>query len=283
MFSCFACKVAGGLDYFVSEVLGITVPKAAEWLKERKYTDGRQVSSKPSGLRRYEEKKELPKLESLPYHKLAPYRSGKAIHKYLLDRGFSRKICEEFMIGWDDDRLRVTIPIFNTNNELQGFLARAVLEQKIDGKRNPEYEKIYGDRDKYLVDNFKRSLTFFPLNKLEIKDETIILVEGSLSALWMYQHEFNNVLAVLTSSLSKAQAELLLKMPVKKIVAMLDNDEAGMLGRAKIYDLLKNDLTVYDVVYPDGKNDPAELSKVQIKEMLDNMILYGKKDRRRFM
>lgn len=90
-----------------------------------------------------------------------------------------------------------------------------------------------------------------------------------------HQYGFNNVLAVLTSKLSKEQVRLLHRLRVKNIVLAFDDDKAGQEGCKKAYEMLKNDFIVYKVKYPEGKKDIGEMTKQEIQDMLNNKTHYN--------
>jgi DNA primase len=273
---CFACGQTFTLPYFISYVNNWSMKQAYDYLEEKFNVKKQTINEGGNKIRRIDESNPIMEGRvTIPLVKLAPYKSGKITHKYLLDRGFTAKTFQRFKLGWDAEKQRVTIPIFWEDDTLAGFLGRAVLNDRINGKKSAMYKKVYGDRDKYLVYEFERSKILYPLNMLEIpEDGTIILVEGSLDAIWMHQYGFTNTLAILTSKLSHDQKELLNRLGVKRIVLMLDNDEAGEEGMEKAYKMLKKDFVCYRVTYPKDKNDPQELTKEEITEMLDNKAPY---------
>jgi DNA primase len=283
---CFVCKTEGfTLTTFVAHVLGVTTKRARDWLDERKYVSKRQIIRR-SEIRRYDSSNvQIDGADSdattnniiiLPNYKLAPYKSGKIVHPYMLDRGFSKETCRIFSFGWDEDKSRVTIPVKGRNGELYGFIGRAVLE-----KGDSEYRALYGDSDKYLMYEFQRSKVLYPMDHFKVENETAILVEGSLDAVWMHQCGFKNTLSLLTASLSKYQLNLLPSLGVKKVILFLDNDSTGQIGAAKAYKLLKHDFVVYTVDYPDDRKDPASYPPEILQEIIQNAYYYGRQSLKR--
>jgi len=273
--NCFACGQTFTIPYLVAYVKGISIIKAKDYLEEKFNINKKEFSTKKL-LRRYGESADKEKRHVMPRIKLAPYKSGKVSHNYILSRGFTKDISQEFMLGWDNEKKRVTIPIFWEDNQLAGFLGRAVLEPKINGSDNMQYKAIYGDSDKYLVYEFQRSHVLFPVNRFVLPpNKEVNLVEGSLDAIWMYQQGFKNTLALLTSKMSAEQVEMMKKLGILRVNFFLDNDRAGENGKAQIYSLLKRDFVCYDVHYPEGKNDPQNLSKDEILNMIKNRTRYG--------
>lgn len=276
--ACYACGQGFTLLSLVAYMKDMSLRKARDYLEERYNVKKKTTGKKVRKIKRYGEPDELDEGDesreinnaTLPYYRLAPYKSGKVCHDYLLDRGFSKETCRTFKIGWDANRSRITIPIFNIEEQLLGFIVRAVLDEN-----DPDYKRVYGKSDKYLVDNFQRSLTLFPINMFPKGNDTVVLVEGSLDAMRGHQYGFNNVLAVLTSKLSKEQVRLLHRLRVKNIVLAFDDDKAGQEGCKKAYEMLKNDFIVYKVKYPEGKKDIGEMTKQEIQDMLNNKTHYN--------
>ena len=272
---CFTCGTTFTLPYFVSYVKGINIIRAKDYLDERFNVSKKTVSKLPT-YKRYEEEVLAETRNVLSRLKLAPYKSGKIVHNYLLSRGFTKASFKEFMLGWDSEKSRITIPVFWGDNELAGFLGRAVLEPKINGKDNPEYKAVYHDADKYLVYEFEKSKILYPLNKFELpSDKSVILVEGTLDAIWMHILGFKNTLAILGSKISQEQIELLSSLGVRRVINFLDNDKAGMEGIKKVVSLGKRDFIYFTVEYPEGKNDPQNLDFLEVSEMLENKKAYG--------
>lgn len=269
--ACFTCGQGFTLTFLVATMKGCSLIKAKDFLEE-KFNVSKKVLTKNPTMKRYDEESINPiSRVILPRFNLAPYRSGKVCHSYLLDRGFTKETCKKFMLGWDETKNRITIPVFWQDGELAGFVGRAVLEPKINGKDNPQYKKIYGDSDKYLMYEFQRSHLLFPLDKFILPtDKTAILVEGSLDSPWMHQLGFTNTLSTLTSSISEEQVSLLSKLGVKNVILMLDADEAGNKGMTKAYSMMKKDFNLFKVSYPEGAKDPQNLNEKQVQRMLDN-------------
>ena len=180
------------------------------------------------------------------------------------------------MIGWDEENLRITIPIFNREDGLLGFIRRAVLNPKISGENNPEYEKVYGNQPKYLIDScIVKSHVLYPLNHFILpQDRTVILVEGQLDSIRMHQHGFTNTLSIINSKINQPQIDILKMMGVRNIINFLDPDEAGRTGGEKLQKLCRKDFTVYNVKWADGVSDPDGLTKEQAEHMIANKFMY---------
>ena len=112
---------------------------------------------------------------------------------------------------------RITFPIFNFSNQIVGFGARSIRESKIKYINSPES----------IV--FKKSETLFGLkqNFDQIKkNEELILVEGYLDVISMYQKGIKNSVATLGTTLSEIQINKMWNFSSKPYVCF-DGDLAG--------------------------------------------------------
>lgn len=309
---CFACDEDYNLPKLVAHCLEFSntyrtvgggketvydYTQANNWLDERVHIDKKKIDIKNGAINRIEDNVDnngdnvdnLVRFEQ-PLVRIAPFQSGKATHDYFFERGFTKETAKKFKVGWDSNRKRVTVPVFWQDGALCGVIGRAVLEMRLpNGDPNPEFYKVYKEETKndvkyYIYDTFPVGDILFPLPQFKLIDDTAIIVEGQYDCMWMHQNEFSNTLSSLGSKLvwskrlqMSKQIELLHILGVKKVIMMRDNDEAGIKGCEHDYKLLKGDFVVYGVKYPEGKNDPKDLTKDEIQYMIDHKYVYGAK------
>ena len=295
---CFACGEHFNLAKLVAHQLGFTYPNGEEdlsrgyrWLEEKYNVDMRQLPNKKN-LRLIEDEEEDlgdDYEESSGRHEIkmveiAPFQSGKATHPYYFSRGFTKEAVRLFKIGWDEDLLRVTMPIFWGDGALFGVIGRAILNPKLeDGSPNPEYKKVYRGENfarYYIYDRAPIGEILYPLNLFKFipnMKKTAILVEGQMDSQWLYINGYTNVLSCINSKITYnkktgecKQRDLLLELGVEKLIFMFDDDEAGKEGIKHNYDILKDDFTIYGVKYPEGKTDPQMLTKKEMRHMFKN-------------
>ena len=261
------------------------------WLDERYGVEKKVITRENMNLRRIDdeedEEEEGYKRYETPKVKIALFTSGKSTHEYFFSRGFTQETVKKFMIGWDSELLRVTMPIFWRDGMMFGLIGRAILNPKLDnGEPNPDYTKLYSGKNYaryFIYDSAPIGEVMYPLNHFELIDDTAVLVEGQMDAIWQHQLKHPNVLSCINSKLSfdkktkqSFQKDILLELGVKKVVLMMDDDEAGRDGCKHNYELLKDDFVVYGVTYPKGKTDPQMLTKAEYEYMLAHKYLYGK-------
>lgn len=268
---CFACGQAFNLVQLVSHCRECSLSDSIEWLSSFLNRDFRKVVEKSNKFLLYGEsfEKDIP----LSITSLAPFRSGRISHSYLIRRGFSEQDFVDFKLGWDNGKKRITIPFFDANGNLLGFSGRAVLNSS-----DLNYERYYGSEPKYFIYNhFNAKNYFYPLDKFKVKDDTIILVEGLLDAVWMHKFGYTNTLSIISAGISKEQLRKLKLFNAKSIILCLDNDTAGEQGCKRLYKFLKNDFIFKRVVFPNNKKDVQDCSREEILDMMNNLEDYPKR------
>ncbi len=196
--------------------------------------------------------------------------------KYLLAKGYNRQdLIDSGAINEADGRLidaqggRLIYPIINAMDEVIAFGGR-VLKKTDFGK--------YKNTKETLV--FNKSKTLYNINLLKKlkKEQTInevIIVEGYMDTLSLYQAGFKNVVASMGTSLTQDQARLL-KRYTDKVLISYDGDSAGQKANMRGLDVLKsNGLSVKVVPLSDGL-DPDDMIKQKgaaaYQKCLDNAM-----------
>lgn len=170
---------------------------------------------------------------------------------------------------YDRFRGRLIFPIFNEAGKVVGFGGRALYDVDKQAKyiNSPE-SKIY----------LKRKILYglnFAADSIRAKD-FVILVEGYMDFLSLFQNGVTNVVATSGTSLTKEQV-LLLSRYTKNIVVVYDSDVAGMKAAKRSIDLiLEQDLNLDIVSLPESE-DPDSIVR---NEGIDSFLKYlsGKKN-----
>tara|TARA_B100000989_G_scaffold46599_1_gene30174 strand:+ start:4273 stop:6024 length:1752 start_codon:yes stop_codon:yes gene_type:complete len=239
--------------------------------------------------------------------------------KYLIDRGLSKDTIKYFKIGYCDNskkiqeklfsnsftsqelinsgmyykkdqseelvcrfRNRITFPISNYYNQYIGCGGRSVLDKALAKYINsPE------------TNFFKKSFNLYNLNnskKESTNSEYLILVEGYIDVISLFNNEIKNVAATLGTAITTSQINLAWKN-FDKIIICFDGDTSGInaafRAAEKILKILKPGkdilfLTIPDQMDPDdfinqyGKNGFLSLLK-QSKDLIDVVFNYYSK------
>ena len=179
----------------------------------------------------------------------------KADHDYLVDRGIDKKTAEHFGVGYCSRGLmrgRIAIPIHDAAGELVAYAGRAVADE------------LAREKGKYRLPNgFKKSLVVWNLHRTDA--DQLIVVEGFFGAIRLHQAGFEDVVALMGSTISDEQAELLSVRD--RLVLMLDGDDAGREGERECYRKLRTRVFLRSVHLADGEQ-PDDLSGDRLRELL---------------
>lgn len=179
-------------------------------------------------------------------------------HPYLAHRGIKKETAEHFGVGFFSGKGsmagRIVFPIHNAEGELVAYSGRA-----LDEETEPRYK---------LPAGFNKSLELFNLNRAAQCDGRgqVVVVEGFFDTMKLNQAGYPCTVALMGSSLSDVQAELLTAFD--RVILMLDGDEAGREAVPKIAAQLALHLMVRIAAVPEGKQ-PDLLSSEEIKRILD--------------
>ncbi len=128
---------------------------------------------------------------------------------------------------------------------------------------------INGSQPKYLFPSgrrgFRKSHLLFNLHRSQTEAKHVVLVEGFFDCIKVYQSGYPCI-ALLGSSLSKAQEELLLRH-FRGAVLLFDGDQAGRRATKDCSQRLGQRILVKAITLPDQKQ-PDMLSAKEIKSLL---------------
>ena len=190
---------------------------------------------------------------SLDFYGLPDYLSGKGYTKQdLIDSGVVTEGKNGRLIDAQGGRL--IFPIINAFDEVVAFGGR-LLEKK-------DFAKYKNTKETLL---FNKSKTLYNINLLKkLKREQpikeVIMVEGYMDTISLYQAGFKNVVASMGTSLTKEQARLI-KRYSENVLISYDGDFAGQKADARGLEILSEErLHVRVVPMPEGL-DPDDVVK----------------------
>ncbi|MBQ3466304.1 MAG: DNA primase, partial [Firmicutes bacterium] len=170
---------------------------------------------------------------------------------------------------YDKFRGRVIFPIINTGGKVIGFGGRIIAEG----------EPKYLNSRESAVFQKKNNLYGLNVTKDYVKKENrIILVEGYMDVISLYQAGIRNVSASLGTALTENQARLI-KRYTSDVILSYDADAAGQKAALRGLDILYDeDLRARVLVVTDGK-DPDEFIKAKGRDaylaLADEALPYG--------
>ena len=295
-YHCFGCKESGDVIKFVQEIESTDFMGAIRILAARAKLTVPESSFDTEESQRKKKKRDTmakilldsarfylgnlysgddranPHLEYIAKRGLAPSTVKKfglgasldfdSLPQYLVGKGYAvEDLIDSGVIARNDrGRLfdsqggRLIFPIINAFDEVVGFGGRIL--QKGD------YAKYKNTKETILFDKSKTLYNVNLLKKLK-REQTIsnvIIVEGYMDTISLYQAGFKNVVASMGTALTKDQARLV-KRYSENILISYDGDFAGQSADLRGIEILTSEgLNVRVVPMPDGL-DPDDVAK----------------------
>lgn len=283
IFHCFGCGVGGNVFSLIMKMENITFVESVKLLAQKM---GVTIASSEGESLEAKEKDEIYRLNEEAaelYHRCLIRETEKGAHDYLHSRKLNDETIKKFKIGYapggkflvqellkekfridllrkagltsfresggepqDYFRNRITFPIFNLQNRITGFGARVLDDTQPKYLNTPDTPVFNKGRTLYGL-NFTREGVR--------KKEELIIVEGYLDFLTLYQNGIDNAIASLGTALTEGQISVLRRY-TEKVVVCYDADAAGEEATVRGLDLLiEKELEPRIVVLPSGDPD----------------------------
>ena len=168
----------------------------------------------------------------------------------------------------DRFRNRIMFPIYNHFNKIIGFAGRIYNDNnKMAKYMNSPETPIY---------NKSKILYGMNLNRNQIiEEQSVIVVEGYLDLIQLYQANIKNVVAISGTAFTNQHATVISKI-CNKIYLAYDGDQAGIDAAIRAgYIILRNKLEPKIIEAPDGM-DPDDWVKNEGPEPFKNAIEHSK-------
>ena len=190
---------------------------------------------------------------SLDYRELAEYLAGKGYNKEdILDSGVLIESKNGRLIDAQAERL--IFPIINNMDEVIGFGGRFLGKTDFAKYKNTKETMLFNKRNTLYNINLLKKL------KREQPIGNVIIVEGYMDTISLYQAGFKNVVASMGTSLTKEQARLI-KRYTENVYISYDGDFAGQKADLRGLEILDGEhLKVLVVPMPEGL-DPDDVAK----------------------
>jgi DNA primase len=286
---CFGCKRGGSVFTFLRDFQGMPFSDAVVFLADRAGIPLPQNVNDQSNHQEDERRKFLLKINrdvALYYHeRLIHLKLDHPVREYIRKRGLSDETVEKFMLGFAPDawsdlaeqhlktkknleaaqflglvrprkgegfydtfRSRLIFPIISPMGEVLGFGGRIL------GEGNPKY---LNSSESSI---FSKGRVFYGLNESSKHiraEDSVVVVEGYMDFLALYQAGVRNVVATLGTALTEDHARLL-KRYTRNVVVLFDGDAAGQAAADRSLPiLLKAELLPRGLALPEGL-DPDE-------------------------
>lgn len=301
IFTCFGCGATGNVFSFVMRYYNLDFKGAVEMLA-KEY--GISLEGAFRGSRNKDELYEINRQAARFFFKAMREKVTPG-YTYMKQRGISEETLNKFGIGYADEawdslyqhmvslgisekklmelgliskskgryydkfRGRVIFPILNTSGKVIGFGGRIIGQGEpkyLNSQESGVFQKKYNLYGLNLTGNDVR------------KENAIVLVEGYMDVVSLYQHGVRNVSASLGTALTENQARLL-KRYTKNVVLSYDADEAGQNAALRGLDILYREGCRAKVLKVNDGKDPDEFIKKNGKKaflhLMENAVPYG--------
>lgn len=290
---CFGCHKSGDVINFIMEIESLDFNDAVKFLAERvkmplpevKYDDEKVKAQRKQKERLLSVMKET----ALYYAHNIRTEKGAKHYEYALSRRFTDQTIISFGLGasfdftslpnylrkrgYTDEEMVLSGVCGKKDDYVFDWLGERLIVPHIDQFGNVIAmvgRRIDGGKERKYVNTretpiFSKGKTFFNLNNLKkLKNakglDSVILVEGHLDVVSLFQAGIQNVVASMGTALTKDQARII-KRYTDKVYISYDGDSAGQNATLRGLDILSEeglDVKVIDI--PDGM-DPDDVVK----------------------
>ena len=301
IFTCFGCGATGDVLAFVKRYYNLDFRGAVEMLAKE------YGISLEGAFRSNKDKEELYEInrQAARFFYKGLREKANPGYTYMKNRGISEETLNKFGIGYADDRWdslykhltslgfkedklmdlgliskskdryydkfrgRVIFPILNTSGKVIGFGGRII------GNGEPKY------LNSQESNVFQKKYNLYGLNltgKDVRNEDSIVLVEGYMDVVSLYQHGVRNVSASLGTALTENQARLI-KRYTKNVILSYDADQAGQNAALRGLDILYAEGCRAKVLKVTDGKDPDEFIKKNgrsaFKDLMKSAVPYG--------
>lgn len=304
IFHCFGCGQGGSVFAFLMRAENLTFPEAVKKLAERAHIALPEASSfKDSAVNENDKFYEACQVAVDFYHKMYMHpEHGREARAYWKKRGFSEELAKEFRVGWAPNAWRNLVDHLSSKGFRSESLIKSGLIQKstqggnyydvfrgrllfpiqnLQGKYVALGGRLIGQEEgpKYLnspeTPIFQKRRELFGLNlarKFISRDlPRVLIVEGYLDFLRLYEKGFRYAGATLGTSLTPEHVRLLKRFAEEAIV-VYDGDAAGEAATLRGLDVfIEGDMAVKIIRMPKGL-DPDDFLRDQGAEAFQKLI-----------
>lgn len=285
IFHCFGCGVGGNVIHFVSKIENLNFRETLELLADRANIQLPTLDSSFADNKRAMLKSKVYEINEITakfYHENLYKPTSKEAQEYIKKRKLDNRTLKSFLIGYSgifDELYQLLKQKGFTEEEI---LASSLVNKTDNGKFIDRFRKrlmipiqdatgkfiAFGGRvlddskPKYInsPENivYSKGRNLFGLNIAKKGDtKRIIIVEGYMDAISLYQRGITNVVASLGTALTEQQGRLLRKNSEQVIIGY-DADGAGQAATLRGLEILQNmgcDIRVLQIY---GAKDPDE-------------------------
>ena len=284
IFHCFGCGVGGNVIHFVSKIENLDFKETLELLANRANIELPKINNAEDDRKAFLKAKvyEINELAAKFYHENLYLPTAKPAQEYIKKRKLDNKTLKTFLIGYSGKYDELYQYLKKKGFKENEILASSLVNKTDDGKFIDRFRRrlmfpIQDTRGKFIafggrvLDDSKpkyikspenivysKGRQLFGLNVAKKSDtKKIIIVEGYMDAISLYQRGITNVVASLGTALTEAQGRLL-RRHSEQIIIGYDSDAAGQAATLRGLEILQNmgcDIRVLQIY---GAKDPDE-------------------------
>ncbi|MDE7079678.1 MAG: DNA primase, partial [Clostridia bacterium] len=306
-YHCFGCGVGGDAISFVQEIEHTDFMGAVKILADKYHVPVPDFSKNDgnSNLRKHKDKLfEMMRDTASYFHQNLISEAGKPAREYLAKRGLSMQTATIFGLGYSIGRTqlvaylsakgyskenmqeaglvdttqsgnavdtmagRLIVPIINNLKQVVAFGGR-VLDDSLPKYKNTRETVLFNKSKEIFGQHSVKRL------KLETAVNELIVVEGYMDVISLFQSGVKNAIASMGTSLTQEQAKLIRRY-VNKVVICYDGDGAGQKATMRGLDILYNQGLEVRVVSLPEKLDPDEYVRKYGKENYLKLLVDAK-------
>jgi len=300
LYHCFGCGEGGNVFNFIMAQERLDFIEAVKFLAERKgiaLPGSLERTEDEEAKRKRQEFYNINRAAAMFYHKNLLSNEGTHALKYLKSRGIASKTIRTFGLGYAPDSWNSTMDYLMNQGFDKDLLIKIGLvvekgDSTYDRFRNRIMFPIIDHRDrvvgfggrvmddslpKYLNSSdspiFNKSSILFGLNlaKKQRPLDHLIIVEGYLDVITLYEYGFHNAVASLGTALTHDQAKLLRRY-TRNIYIAYDGDAAGQKATSRGLDILKDAGCSIKVIKLPKDMDPDDILRKHGVEYFNKLI-----------
>lgn len=305
VYHCFGCHKSGNIFTFLRDYQGLSFPQSIEFLADRAGIPIPQEAEedKTADLKQRKKKELLhinKEAQNFFAENLKKVSRGSEVFNYLTKRNLSPEIIQTFKLGYalpeweglcvylkkkglslelaeearlvktktkedgkyDIFRDRLIFPITNSMGEVLAFGGRIIQSGEPKYLNSPET----------LV--FQKGKIFYGLEqtaKYIRSEDLIIIVEGYMDLIALYQSGIRNVVATMGTAITSDHGRVIRKL-TRNVVVMFDGDSAGKEASERALTvLLEQDLYPRGLTLPDNMDPDDYVKKYGAKDLRDKI------------
>ena len=284
IFHCFGCGVGGNVIHFISKIEGLDFKDTLELLANRANIELPTLeNSEDDKTARLKSKVyEINKIAAEFYHENLYKPTSKMAQEYIKKRKLDNRTLKAFLIGYAGNFNELYLLLKQKGFTEEEMLASSLVKRTDNGGYMDSFRKrlmfpiqdvrerviAFGGRvlddskPKYInsPENivYSKGRNLFGLNVAKKHDtKRIIIVEGYMDAISLYQRGITNVVASLGTAMTESQGRLL-RRHSEQVILGYDADGAGQAAILRGMEILQNLGCDIRVLQIEGAKDPDE-------------------------